>query len=797
MGRHLVSDYPWDILGITPTRDELTIRRAYARMLRKSRPDENPEGFARLVAAREHALHLLATGGVDEAAANEAEVTALPEQSEIEASQSLSSKDFCATVALSENVAEETIPPEQSEADPSQGFSSSDSGETVTLADTRRFDVQIQAAAFTAIMNRLQELVRGVSVDNAAPLDRSWKDVIHRWDADVARFWDAGEWRSILSGLTDLTFEQRRTLRDFIVREALPQLPMPPTDGADMKRLLEGGGTGAVVNIWEAEFAIRHDQATLAQYCGSQAMLRYLDWLALAERVSPLHKRTEAERRFIDCLDKVLPPRTTTAFVETPPTEAWLPDRWEELFALVRQMGGVESARCRDLFAERLTTWLPNLPAGPLAKLGAGTAPAIIVEKIEREFALTQRLDSPLVDRDGASHYQDWLVYAHRMRAVAERCAKGASAYRVIPPEDLLLDVLPDKDFGLPTFLLPASALAKYGLPWPAAGLLVIEGVAFFGLHQFFVAPYHAMIFTSAVVAVHLLLALTIQRLGVMAAIHRVRRADHQGLINPGERRFAIASREPDQQIMASFFFVGLLLPVATLFLWIETISHAERPQNPATQFAAQSIQVGETLLQAHNTHGAIFNFTYVIEQYPRAMQDHPTAERAYRGRAEAFLEAGDPLKAIDDFSHLIMLNSRDTEAHLQRALAYTTVGRNDLATEDYAAVVAFNPSGAKQRILLVWQRAVSIYLNRNLRYPADRDKQDVEVTVQFSIDRNGHLLSKSIEKSSGDSAFDAEALSMLERSDPLPPPPPPVAIGEESWNFRIPVVFRANSKGG
>ena len=344
-------------------------------------------------------------------------------------------------------------------------------------------------------MNRLQEFVRGTA-DNAAPVDQSWKNVVHRWDADVARLWDTGQWRSILSGLTDLAFEQRRALRDFIIREAIPQLPVPSVGAVTVKRLLDDGGPGAVVTVWEAEFAIRHDQATLVQFCGTQAMLRYLDWLALAERMPPLRKRTQAECHFIDGLDKVLPPRTTTAFIETPPTEAWLPDRWEELFAFVRQMGAVEAARCRDLFAERLTTWLPNLPGGSLWKLDTETAPALIVEKIEGEFALRELLDAPFVSHEGATRYVDWLAYAHRMHAIPQRCAQGASAYRdaagipVIPPEDL---PLPDEasftqaqrdgrrrhKFNLFAFLQPAASLAKCGLPWPGAGLLAVEGTAF------------------------------------------------------------------------------------------------------------------------------------------------------------------------------------------------------------------------------------------------------------------------------------------------------------------------------
>ena len=280
------------------------------------------------------------------------------------------------------------------------------------------------------------------------------------------------------------------------------------------------------------------------------------------------------------------------------------------------------------------------------------------------------------------------------------------------------------------------------------------------------------------------------QRLEVIAAVARVRRADRRGLINPGERRLAIALSKTNQQIMASFFFTGLLLPVGLLFLWVGDVSHTGAPRNPAALQADRWIAVAESLIQAHNTRAAIWNFT-------RAIEADSNAERAYRGRGEAFLEYGNPLEAIDDFSHVIMLNQHDTEAHLQRALAYASVGRNDLAASDYATVARLDLGGARQRILTAWQRAIFMHLNRNLRYPADRDEQDAEVTVRFSIDRNGHLLSKSVEKSSGDSEFDAAALAMLERSDPLLPSPPPVAIAEESWNFRMPVVFRAGSKGG
>jgi hypothetical protein len=46
----------WDILGIAPTPDETTIRRAYAAALKRTRPDEDPDGFRKLRGAYEAAL---------------------------------------------------------------------------------------------------------------------------------------------------------------------------------------------------------------------------------------------------------------------------------------------------------------------------------------------------------------------------------------------------------------------------------------------------------------------------------------------------------------------------------------------------------------------------------------------------------------------------------------------------------------------------------------------------------------------------------------------------------------------
>jgi hypothetical protein len=48
--------YPWTILDIDPTSDQKEIRKAYARRLKVTRPDEDPAGFQALVEARDAAL---------------------------------------------------------------------------------------------------------------------------------------------------------------------------------------------------------------------------------------------------------------------------------------------------------------------------------------------------------------------------------------------------------------------------------------------------------------------------------------------------------------------------------------------------------------------------------------------------------------------------------------------------------------------------------------------------------------------------------------------------------------------
>lgn len=47
----------WEILGLPSDADTRSIKRQYATLLKRTRPDDDPEGFQRLREAYEHALN--------------------------------------------------------------------------------------------------------------------------------------------------------------------------------------------------------------------------------------------------------------------------------------------------------------------------------------------------------------------------------------------------------------------------------------------------------------------------------------------------------------------------------------------------------------------------------------------------------------------------------------------------------------------------------------------------------------------------------------------------------------------
>lgn len=106
----------------------------------------------------------------------------------------------------------------------------------------------------------------------------------------------------------------------------------------------------------------------------------------------------------------------------------------------------------------------------------------------------------------------------------------------------------------------------------------------------------------------------------------------------------------------------------------------------------------------------------------------------------------------------------------------------------DRSTTLAQGVGEAVARARVKWRNDLSATLKRHLRYPTDRVRQTAAVIVTFSIDRAGRLKSATIAKSSGDQSFDAAALAMLKRADPLPPPP--VGVADDDLTLTAPVDF-------
>jgi periplasmic protein TonB len=131
------------------------------------------------------------------------------------------------------------------------------------------------------------------------------------------------------------------------------------------------------------------------------------------------------------------------------------------------------------------------------------------------------------------------------------------------------------------------------------------------------------------------------------------------------------------------------------------------------------------------------------------------------------------------------------TSASMESVAAEATAMPSTEAIPEGARSVApAQGTGASaQRMRATWQKELVAHLDRHKRYPAERSQKSAEIVVSFVLDRMGHVLSASIVKGSGDAAFDAAALSMVRRSDPVPQPPP--AVADEGLNFTLPVIFK------
>ena len=106
------------------------------------------------------------------------------------------------------------------------------------------------------------------------------------------------------------------------------------------------------------------------------------------------------------------------------------------------------------------------------------------------------------------------------------------------------------------------------------------------------------------------------------------------------------------------------------------------------------------------------------------------------------------------------------------------------------SATTAPTASAARTAQMVSWKRRLALHLQRNKRYPpeAHTKREHGIVKVSFVVDRQGHIMSSTIAKSSGSNALDRETLALLQRAQPLPTPPSDV--GGSQFAFSVPILF-------
>jgi protein TonB len=92
-----------------------------------------------------------------------------------------------------------------------------------------------------------------------------------------------------------------------------------------------------------------------------------------------------------------------------------------------------------------------------------------------------------------------------------------------------------------------------------------------------------------------------------------------------------------------------------------------------------------------------------------------------------------------------------------------------------------------KGKLTADWGRKITAIFELHKKYPEEK-KRAATVKVALVINRRGNVVSVNVVESSGDAAYDEAAISMIRRSDPVPPPP--AGLTEDQFAFNLDVKF-------
>lgn len=126
-----------------------------------------------------------------------------------------------------------------------------------------------------------------------------------------------------------------------------------------------------------------------------------------------------------------------------------------------------------------------------------------------------------------------------------------------------------------------------------------------------------------------------------------------------------------------------------------------------------------------------------------------------------------------------------DATTNVEKTKTQPTVAQTSPATRTTVHEIARAP-----RIDPSWQSLLVRHLQELKSYPrqARRRREQGVVLLTFSVDRDGHVVSRQIVKGSGFADLDAEVLTLLQRAQPLPAFP--ASMTERTLTLTVPIRF-------
>ncbi|MBH5396970.1 TonB family protein [Bradyrhizobium sp. CNPSo 4010] len=91
-------------------------------------------------------------------------------------------------------------------------------------------------------------------------------------------------------------------------------------------------------------------------------------------------------------------------------------------------------------------------------------------------------------------------------------------------------------------------------------------------------------------------------------------------------------------------------------------------------------------------------------------------------------------------------------------------------------------------KITADWNRKISAHLAAHKVNPEGKQPNNQKVKVSFAINRKGNVLSVEVAESSGDAAYDAAAVSIVRKSDPIPQPP--AGLTDDRFERTVDIIF-------